>query len=209
MYTHIIGKLDAFTINRAAGIIALTMADGSAHKLLIPSDLSVEELDTISLSRADDVLIVVARDVGMEFPALGSWQNRMLTPWLSELKRAEAERLAVLRVPLEQALQACLVELGWVAEDGTAIASKMYDTAVGPRQAHVYVQDYGPQEGSVSLFGDYHSEGRNCLSTCSVSVPRFASAEDIRPLVLKFVTQADKAVGESYAARLLRRTESA
>lgn len=204
MHTHIIGKISAFAFDPARGSIALALADGTKHVVGFSSSLSVEEVDTISLTSVGDDVFGMARDEGHATPSIHHWNNRTLPQWLSTLKRAEAERLTGLRAGLEKSVQACLAELGWTILDYTAIASKMYDTAVGPRQALVYVQDFGPQEGVVRLMGDYQSEGRNCLSTTSVAIARFADEETIKALTQQFAAEADKVVGESYAMRLLR-----
>lgn len=97
-----------------------------------------------------------------------------------------------------------LVAEGWKAEDGTAIASKTYATAVGPKQAHAYVQDFGPTSENVVLAGDYQSEGRNILEPHGVLVPRSAEGGVLSALVQKFVRDADDTVADSYAARLLK-----
>jgi hypothetical protein len=204
MHTHIIGKISAFTFDRTRGAIELALANGAEHFLSISSSLSVEDVDTIGLTSVGDDVFAMARDEGHATPTIHHWNNRTLPTWLSTLKRAEAERLTILRAGLEKSIQAYLAELGWTVLDSTAIASKMYDTAVGPRQALVYVQDFGPQEGVVRLMGDYQSEGRNCLSTTSVAITRFADEETIKALTQQFAAEADKAVGESYAMRLLR-----
>jgi hypothetical protein len=205
MHTHIIGKISAFKFDRARGSIELALADGTTHVVGFSSSLSAEDVDTIGLTTVGDDVFGMARDEGHATPSIHHWNNRTLPQWLSTLKRAEAERLTGLRAGLEKVIQACLAELGWtVLLDCTAIASKMYDTAVGPRQALVYVQDFGPQEGVVRLMGDYQSEGRNCLSTTSVAIARFADKETIKALTQQFAAQADKVVGESYARRLLR-----
>lgn len=204
MHTHIIGKIAAFTFDRTRGSVELALVDGTQHILGFSSSLRVEEVDTIGLTSVGDTVIALAREEGHATPAIRHWDNRTLPLWLASLKRAEAERLTVLRAGLEKSIQACLAELGWTVLDCTAIASKMYDTAVGPRQALVYVQDFGPQEGVVRLMGDYQSEGRNCLSTTSVTIARFADEETIKALTQQFAAEADKVVGESYAMRLLR-----
>lgn len=205
MHTHIIGKISAFMFDRTRGAIELALADGTKHVLGISSSLSLEDADTIiGLTSVGDDVFAMARDEGHATPSIHHWNNRTLPQWLATLKRAEAERLTGLRAGLEKSIQTYLTELGWTVLDSTAIASKMYDTAVGPRQALVYVQDFGPQEGVVRLMGDYQSEGRNCLSTTSVAITRFADEEIIKALTQQFAADVDNVVGESYAARLLR-----
>lgn len=105
---------------------------------------------------------------------------------------------------IEQTIKSVLVSRGWTAQDYTAIASKQYETAVGPKQALVYLQDFGPQEEQLLLVGDYQSEGRNCLSSHGVLVPKCASVAKVKELADWFSIQADKAVGQTYAMKLMR-----
>lgn len=92
---------------------------------------------------------------------------------------------------------------GWVPTDGVAIASKTFPTAVGPKVALVYLQDYGKGTENYVLAGDYQSEGRNILEPEFVLLPKQASDEVLRSLVLKFAAKVAKAIAASYAARLL------
>jgi hypothetical protein len=110
---------------------------------------------------------------------------------------------------LKSAIRNRLVELGWTGEEYTAIASKEYETAVGLKTAHVYVQDFGKDEDTVLLTGDYQSEGRNCLSTTMVSIPKTAVGAEVHAFAEKFAVQADAAVAQSYAARLHRLANAA
>lgn len=96
-----------------------------------------------------------------------------------------------------------LEALGWKKGAWTAVASKSYDTAVGAKEAVVYLASWGPSEANVTLTGAYQSEGHNILSTCFVSVPKTAGREEIDQKVGLFVEQAEKAISESYARRLL------
>jgi len=91
---------------------------------------------------------------------------------------------------------------GWTALPGAALASKTYPTAVGPKEAHVYLADYGQDCEQVALQGCYDSEGRNCLEARGVLIPKKASAAQICEQVAKFVQGADQAVNASYAAKL-------
>lgn len=92
---------------------------------------------------------------------------------------------------------------GWVLDTHTAIASKTYATAVGPKQALAYYTQW-PQSDCVVLSGEYVSEGRNVLAICSELIPHDADPEMVRQLVHRFATRCDVAVGDSYAARLLK-----
>jgi hypothetical protein len=97
-----------------------------------------------------------------------------------------------------------LVSLGWTPVDGTAIASKTYATAVGPKTAHIYLADYGPDCVNVALEGDYRSEGRNILEPCITLLPRSAQGILLSEVVKQFAQRIDDTVASSYAGRLLR-----
>lgn len=101
------------------------------------------------------------------------------------------------------AVTAHLVGQGWTREEGTALASKNYRTAVGVKQAHVYLADYGPNSTSFLLTGDYQSEGRNQLEPHAVMIRKQAGAAEIAHNVEIFARQADVVVSQSFAARLL------
>ena len=94
--------------------------------------------------------------------------------------------------------------LGWKAAGGTAIAHKTYDTAVGPKVALAYLSGPGRDSDYVSLTGDYQSEGHNVLAICTELLPVAAHDDLVRALVTQFSVRADAAVGQSYAAGLLR-----
>jgi len=101
-----------------------------------------------------------------------------------------------------------LVGLGWIGSDGTALASKSYQTAVGNKEALAYLADYGKNSDNFLLTGEYWSEGRNCLSTVLIAVPKSAALETIPELVMQFAMETDKAVAGTYAARLLATSTS-
>lgn len=96
---------------------------------------------------------------------------------------------------------------GWTSNGWTAVGSKSYDTAVGPKQAHAYLADYGPESNSILLNGDYQSEGRNQLDSTTVLIPRDADEATVNRMVEQFAKRVDAAVGQTYAARLLSRTK--
>lgn len=95
-----------------------------------------------------------------------------------------------------------LLEHGWTAFGGPALATKKFETAAGQREASAWLQDYGENSASYMLSGEYTSEGRNCLDSYSVLIPKDADLEIVRKLAGKFSTQADVVVANTYAARL-------
>lgn len=107
---------------------------------------------------------------------------------------------------LRAAIVAQLVAAGWTAmERSTAIAIKTYDTAVGPKDAHVYLADFGPSETNYVLQGEYYSEGSNALSARGILIPKDADPKAAKTLTEHFATGAEAAVLDSYAARLLHK----
>lgn len=97
-----------------------------------------------------------------------------------------------------------LESLGWTKSDGAAIASKLFDTAVGQKISHIYFSSVGGESNCYLLQGEYWSEGRNALSTCMLTLPKDIDLAQVPALIAKYVDQADDMVHETYAARLYR-----
>jgi hypothetical protein len=97
-------------------------------------------------------------------------------------------------------VQQALVPLGWTPLTGhTAEATKTYETAVGPKEANLYISR--GDEYNRTLYGDYQSEGRNVLA-CGTLIPVDASAEFVAALAAKWAAQAEADVDQSYARSL-------
>ena len=93
---------------------------------------------------------------------------------------------------------------GWRPANGAALAMKTFETAVGLRNAFVYLADYGADTVSYLIQGDYQSEGRNRLESCCVTLPKDASAVDIQKIATEFAVQAETAIEDTYAMRLAK-----
>lgn len=105
----------------------------------------------------------------------------------------------------EQKIQKSLVQHGWESLIGTVpLASKQFQTYVGRKEAHIYLQDFGAGSDCYLLAGDYQSEGRNCLEPHMVSIPKSAKDEEIHQLTVQFALKADAVISETYAMRLLK-----
>ena len=103
------------------------------------------------------------------------------------------------------AVVAQLAAAGWTPiRSGTAIAKKIYPTAVGPKEAQVYLAGFGTEDPNYVLQGQYYSEGRNVLAGDSVLIPKAAGGEQVRRLTDQFAAAAEATVVDSYAARLYR-----
>jgi hypothetical protein len=105
---------------------------------------------------------------------------------------------------MRQQVKAALVALGWAGLDSTALAEKSFATVVGPKVAHVYLQDFGAQSQAFILAGAYWSEGRNILEGCGILIQKEAQSAEVSALVQKFIAGVEAAVGASYAVRLMR-----
>ena len=100
----------------------------------------------------------------------------------------------------EGAVTTRLTELGWSRVDGAAIAMKTYLTAVGQKVAFVYLY----RSNCATITGDYQSEGRNILEPLARLIPLDADSDAINGAVDTFAASVDKAIGESYAMKLLQ-----
>lgn len=105
---------------------------------------------------------------------------------------------------LKVAVCETLQRMGWTLASDTAIARKQFQTAVGPKEAVVYLDDYGPHCDNLVLGGSYHSEGRNCLESGVVLIPKKTVGAQVSHLVAKYVKGAEDAILNSYAARLYK-----
>lgn len=95
-----------------------------------------------------------------------------------------------------------LSELGWIVERRPALASKVFETAVGPKQAVAYLQDYGHSSSAFVLAGQYYSEGRNILEPYGHLIQRIADEDTVRLCTGQFDDDVAMAVSQSYAAKL-------
>lgn len=98
---------------------------------------------------------------------------------------------------------AALAERGWTVVDQTSlrltavVATRQFETAVGLKQATAFLSPSG------TLTADYHSEGRNILSTVWHNVENNLADECVAEVIERFNLEVEAAVHSSYAARLL------
>lgn len=91
---------------------------------------------------------------------------------------------------------------GWVPmRDDAPLAFKMFQTAVGPKQAQAYLESWGA--GRFVLTGQYYSEGQNVLATLRLSLDETMDGAQLDGLVQQFVRKVDSTVADTYAVRLL------
>lgn len=110
---------------------------------------------------------------------------------------------------MKMAISEHLAKSGWTpVSNGTAIASKDYETAVGIKTAHVYLADFGPTGTDYLLQGEYYSKGNNALEPHPFSIPKDADDGTIDRLAAAFASRADVVISETYAVRLHRPRES-
>lgn len=104
---------------------------------------------------------------------------------------------------LEDAIKHALTKHGWAQLDGTAVAEKAYETAVGRRVAFAYL--HGPDScGVCAIRGSYYSEGRNIMATCGVLFSEEADSTTMAECVARFCASADQVEAQSYPGRLYR-----
>ena len=106
------------------------------------------------------------------------------------------------REKTQEKCQAWLVtHANWFTEPGAAIASKWFETAVGPKVGHVYAlpwRDYG-----LSLNASYWSEGRNALASASAWFGDGISDVEINAEMQRFSDAVEELVSQTYAVKLL------
>ena len=95
--------------------------------------------------------------------------------------------------------------LGWTKGHGAALVSKCFETAVGPKEAHIYCAELNGEEHCFYLQGEYWSEGRNALSTCTYRIPKDCDPAQLPDLLFNYVEQLESAVEDTFAARLYQR----
>lgn len=104
---------------------------------------------------------------------------------------------------LERVMQR-MAQQGWQIDPvWGCLATKDFATAVGPKQASVWLTD-DREFPRYWLHGSYYSEGRDALAACYGIIPAIAEMADIDALVDQFLTDVAHTVGSTYAARLLR-----
>ena len=96
----------------------------------------------------------------------------------------------------------CLSSSGWSNFDhpSAALSFKLYDSAVGKKEAQVY---FSGDQFNWRLSGLYESQGRNILETESVLISKDCSATQLRDLCEQFLQNVETAIANSYAVRLL------
>lgn len=103
-----------------------------------------------------------------------------------------------------QQIAAILTQRGWKMLPGPAFAAKSFDTAVGPKDAFLWLSRRVDQVGNRSLSGEYQSEGRNILGGCVQIVHESADETAVKGSTARFVDSVEAQIADSYAVRLLR-----
>lgn len=101
--------------------------------------------------------------------------------------------------PLDSIILECLQQNGWSPLDGGALAGKAFMTAVGTKDAHVYLAHF---PSAYVLQGEYYSEGGNVCAAHAVTIPKNAMLAEVKRLTTLFVEAIEEAIADSYAARL-------
>lgn len=107
-------------------------------------------------------------------------------PHLSDVRHAVAEHL---------------LRSGWTDQRswGPAIASKIFETVCGPKEALILWRDFGT---GVLLSGVYYSEGDNVLGSAHLIFDLTTPVEQVPALVDRHLTEVHERIDRSYARRL-------
>lgn len=110
-------------------------------------------------------------------------------------------------VDIRTAVANQFMAIGWYNPPGfnASIGSKRFATAVGEKEASVYLEDWGT---SYRLTAQYDSEGRNVLDSISVFIRKEMNLSQLIECVTRFASSVDERVDESYARRLYLRWSS-
>jgi hypothetical protein len=102
---------------------------------------------------------------------------------------------------------ATLTAAGWVESSGPAAATRSWvrtcDTAVGEKKAHAYLSRGAAADSRWTLEGCYWSEGYNVLGASVVLISATADDGQVQDSSRRFAANCDRAIGQSYAVRLL------
>lgn len=93
---------------------------------------------------------------------------------------------------------------GWYGNLADWSASKVYLTAVGEKEALLYVTRSSKDENLVVLSGEYQSEGRNVLAADSALISATASEDEVWNLVEQCLARMETSIAQSYAVHLVR-----
>ena len=101
-----------------------------------------------------------------------------------------------------------LTAQGWTIspENTPSCALKSFDTAVGPKDATLYISRSSDDEPALWLYAQYYSEGRNILEPMATQLSLSASACDQAQRFFKFLSSLETRVSQSFAARLFKPT---
>lgn len=102
---------------------------------------------------------------------------------------------------IKSAVQQSLTDKSWISLDSVAIATKLYHTTVGVKNAYVYLSLWGTDW---VLTAEYTSQCRNILEALRLSFPETTGTEAVRQLAVSFSDTVDLMIAFSYAARLGR-----
>jgi len=104
--------------------------------------------------------------------------------------------------PVRSLIAQRLQRYGWRLNTGSALAVKTFRTAVGDRDAFVYLADFGKDSREFMLQGDYQSEGRNHLDPHPILFAKTSTPEEIQNAASRFAVLVDAAIANTYAMRL-------
>lgn len=160
--------------------------------------MEAENVFSKALSKAFGIRAVEHR---YELDKRAAWPKAVHESFVRRQELIEAYRAASAAIKPLEAIWHRLSLRGWntITVMGATCAEKEFQTAVGPKFANAYI------EGQI-IRGVYESEGRNVLANhCKLLTPDWQSELTDKDLdaIERFCKDADRAIGDSYAVRLL------
>lgn len=102
--------------------------------------------------------------------------------------------------PIMVGVVAALELAGWSRGDGTAIATKSFNSLNGEQQALAFLSEGDGYNRTLSF--EFTSEGRNVAAADLVLIPITATREEAKALSAQAAERAEKSIRESYAVRM-------
>lgn len=109
---------------------------------------------------------------------------------------------------------ATLVQHGWLPASAgqTSTATKEFPSLFGVKEPLVHCTVHpstANRQVQLYLRGEFFSEGRNPLNAANHAFPAVAKEDEVAPAVIAWIEQAEAAMGNTFAVRMLRQRQPA
>lgn len=110
----------------------------------------------------------------------------------------------------KQRVARALEHAGWTTvdtlslESTTSIAFRVFQSITGPKTAYLYLVKSDARSDRYRVLAEYHSEGRNILSSCSIVIDENNTDQELLQLAGEVNGAVLPSIHESYAMRLAR-----